>query len=130
MLTVDLISSTASGVAGRSEGSHHANNSYVYLIFTDGLSICEKLLPTCLQVPQVFAAHLVVPALSVPIAAAPDINSGPNSDSAVAGPGSGTGGIWVFALGPLAVQLGFNILVLLWAKIVPAHSVCDRKTLT
>lgn len=90
----------------------------------------KKLLPTCLQVPQVLAAHLVVPALSVSIAAAPDINSGPDSDSAVAGPGTGTAGIRVFALGPLAVQLGFNLLVLLWAKIVPAHRVCDRKIIT
>lgn len=86
------------------------------------------LLPTCLQVPQVFAAHLVVPALSVAVAAAPDVNSGPDSDGAVAGPGSGAGGIRVVALGPLAVQLGFKILQLLRAKVLPAHRVCDRKT--
>lgn len=88
----------------------------------------EKLLPTCLQVPQVFAAHLVVPALAVPVAAAPDVNPGANRDSAVAGSGSGTGGIWVFALRPLAVQLGFGVLVLLWAEILPDQGVCGGNT--
>lgn len=82
---------------------------------------------TCLQVPQVFAAHLVVPAFTVSVTAAPNVKPGPDSGGTVAGPGSGPAGIRVVTLGPLALQLRLDIVVLLWAQILPAHSVCDRK---
>lgn len=44
---------------------------------------------TCLQVPKVLAAHLVVPGLPVTVPAAPDVKSGVDGHAAVACSGSG-----------------------------------------
>lgn len=46
----------------------------------------------------------------------------------MAGSGSGTGGMRVFALRPLAVRLGFGVVVLLWAEVLPAQGVCGGNT--
>lgn len=82
---------------------------------------------TCLQVPQVFAAHLVVPAFAVSITATPNVKPGANCSGTVASPGSGSTGIRVVTLGTLALQLRLDIIMLLWAQVLPAHSICDRK---
>lgn len=49
----------------------------------------EDVLLTCLQIPEVLAAHLVVPGLPISISAAPDVESGVDGDAAVACSGSG-----------------------------------------
>lgn len=75
-------------------------------------SILVSLL-TCLQIPQVLAAHLVVPALPVAVTAAPDVEAGADRGSTVACPGSGspTAGLGLFLV-PLAHCLP---LLLIWA---------------
>lgn len=125
MLTVDLTSNTASGVAGRS--AEH----YGILMELPGrrrqTGIEQKREPlTGLQVPQVFAAHLVVPAFAESVAAAPDVEPGADGGGAVARPGLGVAGIWVLALGAVGLELRLNVLVSLRAKALPAQRVCGR----
>ena len=46
----------------------------------------------------------------------------------MAGSGPGSVGVRVVAVGALDLQLGLDIVPLLWAQVLPAHSVCDRET--
>lgn len=84
---------------------------------------CVPAVLTCLQVPQVFAAHLVVPALAVAVAAAPDVEAGAHGGGAVSSPGSGPAGVGVVDLRPLVLELGLDVLLLLWAQALPAQRV-------
>lgn len=70
MLTVDLTSNTASGVAGRS--TEHGDTLVDRHEHQTGMEQKHEPL-TCLQVPQVLAAHLVVPAFAESVAATPDV---------------------------------------------------------
>lgn len=72
MLTVDLTSNTASGVAGLSiEHDSILVVQHERAHQTERKQEQEPL--TSLQVPQVFAAHLVVPAFAVSVTAAPNV---------------------------------------------------------
>lgn len=72
MLTVDLTSNTASGVAGCSTEPGGTSVEAQERRRPAGTEQKQEPL-TCLQVPQVVAAHLVVPALAESVAAAPDV---------------------------------------------------------
>lgn len=113
MLTVDLTSNTASGVAGRS--TEHDGMLVVQHDprQTDTEQDQEPL--TGLQVPQVFAAHLVVPAFTESVAATPDVEPRADGGGAVACPGLGVAGVGVLALRAVALELRLHVLVFLRA---------------
>lgn len=57
---------------------------YTFGYFYVGKTLhCISAVLTCLQIPQVFAAHLIVPSFAVPITSTPDIKSVVNSNSAM-----------------------------------------------
>jgi len=124
---VDLMSSTASGAAGRSDGRGEDVPLVTYFCVWFVVQLGPTVL-TCLQIPEVLAAHLVVPALAISVAAAPNVKPGADRGGAVAGPGSGPTGIWIVTLRSLVLQLGLHIIWLLGTKALPAHGVCDKKT--
>lgn len=118
------MSITPSGAVGRSGSRRQGCHS--------SLPKAELRLPsvlTCLQVPEVLAAHLVVPALAVAVAAAPNVQPGADGGRAVAGSGSGPAGGQVVRLRALVLvlQLGLEVFLLLRADALPAHRVLGRK---
>lgn len=125
MLTVDLTSNTASGAAGRSAEHYGILVKLPGRRRQTGIKQKQESL-TGLQVPQVFAAHLVAPAFAESVTATPDIEPGTDGDGAVARPGLGAAGVGVLALGAVALELRLNVLVFLWAKALPAQRVCGR----
>jgi len=76
---------------------------------------------TRLQVPEVFAAHLVAPALAVAIAAAPDVHAGADGRGAVACPGLGSPGVGVLLQVPQGLGGVRGPLAGARAQALPAH---------
>ena len=72
----------------------------VFFFLYSSTSKAITLLPvlTCLQVPQVLAAHLVVPVLPVSISSAPDVETGADGGGTVACPGPGAAGLGLLPL--------------------------------
>lgn len=116
------MSNTASGVAGRSD-DRKAN---VRILILKKLCSFGSIDLTCLQVPEVFAADLVVPVLAESISAAPNVKPGADVGGAVSSPGSGPAGVQVVVLRGLDLDL--QIVLLFRAGPLPAQGVCDTNS--